>query len=114
MIDEKEKKIKLQGEDLVEAANFKPMFEDKDNQCADLEIQLKKSRMDVSDLEVLVKDLTVQRDALTVQVHDLTEFKSRVLDLQTENLRLSELVKSYEVLLEENKGQFQDVIDWQR
>ena len=98
----------------MEAANFKPMFEDKDNQCADLEIQLKKSRMDVSDLEVLVKDLTAQRDALTVQVHDWTEFKSRALDLQTENLRLSELVKSYEVLLEENKGQFQDVIDWQR
>jgi hypothetical protein len=33
------------------------------------------------------------------------------MDLTTENLRLSELVKSYEEMLGENKGQFQDVID---
>ena len=105
-----ERTISILEPDLEEARRYKPLFEDKDQEVTRLSIDLKKLSLQHSDLALEMTALKDQLDKLTSEIEPLREFKRNSVDMVTENERLTNILKSYEAMLGDEKSQFDEVL----
>lgn len=110
-LDDIKKRLAGSEEEAADLRKYKPLFEDRDVQCKDLEARGKKLELENSDQALALEASKADIARLQQLVDSLEKFKETSLDNEKEIAHLKGVIANYEEMLGDRKAQFGDVVN---